>query len=420
MLALLGGRPLYDTAAAPWPNWPQWGPKERSLLALALDSGIWSYNGPMEQKCLNFLNSFFQGAKTQLVANGTVSLQLALEALGIGFGDEVIVPALTWQATAAAVIDVNAVPILVDVLPDTWCIDPQAVKEAITPRTKAIMAVHLYGATADMDALLAIASKHKLAIIEDAAHKFGAEWNNQKLGSIGDIGSFSLQLSKVLTAGEGGIVVTKDEELLQRLDALRNCGRRPQNLIKDATGGQYGLEGDFIQSGNYRITEFQAAVLLGQLERVEQQQEHRSRMANVLDELLKSNEIVQVQATSPKETKKTYFNYALRYNEKALGVPVERFRAALAAELGFAIDPSYQPLNDCTLYRPLTKQRHNLSSEYQKAIDPSRFDLPVSQDIYENSSITFHHKILLAEEKEMHLIAQAIEKVIDNKDLLKR
>ncbi len=202
-LAIRGGRPIRDAKAKPWPRWPVWGDEEREGLLEVLESGHWSYNGPKEQE---FNQAFAEFIGTQYAisaANGTVTLQLALEACGIGLGDEVIVPGLTWQATAAAVLDVNALPILVDVAEDTWCMDPQRVAEAITARTKAIMPVHLYGSFVDMDTIMAIAREHGLRVIEDCAHKHGGEWNGQKAGSIGDIGSFSFQLSKLMTAGEG-------------------------------------------------------------------------------------------------------------------------------------------------------------------------------------------------------------------------
>ena len=173
-LAVKGGKPLRDARTHPWPKWPVWDEREQKGLLEVLRSGVWSYNGPKE---LEFNKAFaeFIGAKHAIsVANGTVSLQLALEACGIGLGDEVIVPGLTWQATAAAVLDVNGVPVLVDVTEDNWCIDPARIEEAITPRTKAIIPVHLYGGFADMDAIMEIAGKHDLRVIEDCAHKHGA------------------------------------------------------------------------------------------------------------------------------------------------------------------------------------------------------------------------------------------------------
>jgi len=311
MLAINGGTPVRDSKSKPWPNWPVWGTEEKDALIEVLESGHWSYNGPKEGAFIEAWNNYTGSTYTLLTANGTVSLQLALEALDIGRGDEVIVPAITWQATAAAVIDVNAVPVLVDVEEDTWCLDPKAVEEALTPRTKAIIPVHLYGNMADMDALEQICADKGIPLIEDAAHKHGGEWRNRKAGTIGVVGSFSLQLSKVLTAGEGGILVTSDEKLWERLDALRNCGRRPNLKIADAGGGNYGLEGDLVQSGNYRITEFQAAVLLAQFSRLEEQNRQRQKNAACLDSLLEQIPGILPMRRDPRETARVYFNYGL-------------------------------------------------------------------------------------------------------------
>ena len=212
-LAINGGKSVRDAKANPWPRWPVWDEREEKSLLEVLRSGVWSYNGPKE---LEFNKAFakFIGAEYAIsAANGTVTLQLALEACGVGLGDEVIVPGLTWQATAGAVLDVNAVPVFVDVSRDNWCIDPAEVKKAITPRTKAIIPVHLYGCFAKMDAIMVIAQKHNLRVIEDCAHKHGGELKGKKAGSIGDMGSFSFQLSNLMTAGEGGAITTSDPEL---------------------------------------------------------------------------------------------------------------------------------------------------------------------------------------------------------------
>ena len=271
-LAVNGGASLRDAKANPWPKWPVWDENEEKGLIEVLRSGVWSYNGPKELEFNKALAEFIGTEYAISVANGTVTLQLALEACGVGLGDEVIVPGLTWQATAAAVLDVNAVPVLVDVKGDNWCIDPSEVEKAITPRTKAIIPVHLYGCFADMDAINKIARKHNLRVIEDCAHKHGGEWKGKKAGSIGDMGSFSFQLSKLMTAGEGGALTTSDPELFEKLDALRNCGRRPEKEESaDKGAGLYGSEGDFIQSGNYRITDFQAALLIESLKRLPEQ-----------------------------------------------------------------------------------------------------------------------------------------------------
>lgn len=418
MLAIQGGVPVYDVKSRPWPVWPISDGTELSLLKEVLDSRVWSYNGPKELEFIRRWKAFTGSDHVFLVANGTVSIQLALEACGIGYGDEVIVPGLTWQATAAAVLDVNAVPVLVDVEEDTWCLDPVKFEQAITERTKAVIPVHLYGNMADMDAVLSIARKHGLRVIEDAAHKHGACWRGVAAGTLGDIGSYSLQLSKILTAGEGGILTAQDAQIAGRLDALRNCGRRPSNLIVDKGAGQYGEVGDFIQSGNYRITEFQAAVLLAQFARMEQQNAVRDKNARMLDAMLSKLPGISTMRDDPRETRRAYFKYAFRYDEGQVGIPVDRFRSALSAELGLKVESCYQPLNNCSLYRPHTKQRHNLNPEYWKAIDPSRFDLPACWRIFKSVAVTLPQNLLLASEDDIALVGRAVAKVLDGKSAL--
>ena len=419
MLAVRGGTPIRDVKTNPWPQWPVWDRDDHTRLSKILDSGVWSYSGTAERAALELLREYFDDALPILVANGTVSLQLALEALDIGYGDEVIVPGLTWQATAAAVLDVNAIPILVDVDPETWCIDIKTCEKAITNKTKAIIPVHLYGCIADMDALRQLAKKHHLFLVEDASHVHGAMWNDQKVGTIGDIGSFSLQMSKILTCGEGGILLTRNQNHWERLEALRNCGRKSQNHITDATGGLYGEEGNFLQSGNYRITEFQAGVLIGQLARLDAQNAVREKNALILDSLLKECTGLFPMRRNVRETRRSFFNYAFRYDSELIGISISSFRSALSAELGIPFEPSYQPLNDCSLYRPLTKKRHLLSLEYIQQLNTLRFELPVCEDVYMNSSVVFHHKFLLGSTEDMESIAEACKKVLRHKDVLR-
>ena len=424
-LAINGGTPVRDAKINPWPAWPVWDQNEEKALIEVLNSGIWSYNGPKETE-FNKLFAEFTGTKYAVSSvNGTVTLQLALEALGIGVGDEVILPGLTWQATAATIIDVNATPVLVDVCEDTWCVDPEEVKKAITPRTKAIVPVHLYGSFADMDAIMEIAKKHNLAVIEDCAHKHGGEWNGQKAGSIGDIGSFSFQLSKHLTAGEGGTMTTNNRELAEKLDALRNCGRRPEgdeySEDVDKGAGQYSDDGNFIQSGNFRMTEFQAAILVEGLKRLPEQNAVRDKNGIYINSLLKDLPGVKPMRRDERETKEAYFNFAFRYNKDEFkGLPINKFRQALEAELGISVDGSYEPLNNASLYVPLTKpSRHKLSDEYWKNIDPSRFSLPVCEKIYNEESVCMHHKVLMGAKDDMDNIIDAIKKIYDNADELK-
>lgn len=416
-LALHGGTPVRDTKTNPWPKWPVWDKNEEKALLDVLHSGVWSYNGPKEVE-FDKLFAEFTGVKYAIsAANGTVTLQMALEACGVGVGDEVILPGLTWQATAATILDVNATPVLVDVLEDNWCIDPKAIEAAITPRTKAIIPVHLYGSFCDMDEIVKIAKKHNLWVIEDCAHKHGGEWNGKKAGGIGDIGSFSFQLSKHLTAGEGGVVTTNNFELAERLDALRNCGRRPvmeENADKGA--GIYVDQGNFLQSGNYRITEFQAAILVEAMKRLPEQLALRDANGKYMNSLLAGIPGVMPMKRDARETQEAYFNFSFRYNKAEFkGLPVAKFREALTAEIGIPAAASYEPLNKCSLYVPHTKPaRHKLSEEYWKEIDPKRFDLPVCDRIYFEESVCLHHKVLMGTKEDMDMIATAIKKIYDN------
>lgn len=420
-LALQGGAAVRDVRANPWPAWPVWDEGEEKALLEVLHSGVWSYNGPKERQ-FNRAFAEFIGTKYALsAANGTVTLQLALEACGVGYGDEVIVPGLTWQATAAAALDINAVPVLVDVTEDTWCIDPAKVEEAITPRTKAIIPVHLYGSFADMDAIMPIAEKHNLWVIEDCAHKQGGRWKDSMAGSIGHIGSFSFQLSKLMTAGEGGAVTTSDPELAEKLDALRNCGRRPEgDSDADKGTGVYGDEGNFIQSGNYRITDFQAALLLEQLRRLPGQNRTRDENAMYFNAQLSQIPGVAPMRRDERETAEAYFNFAFRYDrDQFRGLAVEKFREALAAELGCSVEASYEPLNACPLYRPQTKPwRHKVTQDYFERLDPTRFDLPVCTRVYREESVCMHHNVLMGTKADMDLMLEAIQKIRDNADEL--
>ena len=415
-LAILGGDPVRNTKTNPWPKWPFWDNKEEKALIETLKSGIWSYNGPMEKE-FNRMYAEFNGVKHALsAANGTVTLQMALEACCIGLGDEVILPGLTWQATAATILDVNATPVLVDVCEDTWCIDPEKVREAITPRTKAIIPVHLYGSFADMDEIMKIAKEHDLYVIEDCAHKHGGEWKGKKAGSIGDIGSFSFQLSKILTAGEGGALTTNSFSLFERLDALRNCGRRPEpqgSSETDKGEGLYFDEGNFLQSGNYRITEFQAAILIEGLKRLPEQNRLREQNALYLNSLLKDIPGIKPMRRDNRETHEAYYNYSFRYDSKEFrDLPVKKFRAALSEELGIEVAASYTPLNKCSLYVPHTKPaRHKLNNKFWENIDPSRFSLPVCDRIHYEESACIHHKVLMGPLSDIDMIAEAISKV---------
>jgi len=385
------------------PSWPIFDETEVNLLKQVVESGKWAWEGPKEQGFEKKFSAFLGGKYGWCVANGTHSLRIALEALGIGPGDEVIVPGLTWQATAACCLDVNALPILVDIDPRTYCIDPKAIEAAITPRTRAIIPVHLYGSMADMDAILAIARKHKFHVIEDCAHQHGSRWRNRGAGTMGVIGSFSFQGSKVLNSGEGGFVTTNSARLHELLFSLR-CVGRP--LRKGART---------MQSGNYRMSDFQSAVLLAQLKRLRRQQLTRDRNAKRLERLLASIDGIDPMFRHAAVTHQDYYNWILRYDKSAWdGVPAPAFRRALSEEIGFEVISTYDPLNNSPFYKPHTKKTHMLNKRYWQAIDPKRFDLPVCKKAFEEEALVFYQTLLLLPREQLHPIVDALAKLREN------
>ncbi len=417
VLAIDGGEAV-RSKEKPWPQWPISTEKDAERIAEVTRSNRWSYDGPNEWR---FAEEFtrYQGANYGLCcANGTVGIQLALEALGIGAYDEVIVPGMTWQATAAAVADVNAVPVLTDVESDTWNLSLDAVEAAITSNTRAIIIVHLYGCMTDLDRLQQICKKNNLFLIEDCAHQHGSFWKGRGVGSFGDVASWSFQESKVISSGEGGFNMCKTKELFYRLYSLRNCGR-PYEANPPVFGLEKpALDSTTLQSGNYRLTEWQAVMLLGALERLDEQVKLRDDNAMYLGSKLAEIPGILPMRRRSEITQQSYFNFAFRLDSKELGVENRAFSDALNAELGSEelFEPPYAPLNRCPLYKPLTKSRHHLSQEYFSAIDPARFALPVCEDAYDSSGIVAHHRILIGTQDDMDDIAAAVKKLVDHID----
>lgn len=405
-LAINGGKPVRARSKR-WPEWPVSDAADAKRLARIASSNRWSYDGPVEW---DFAGKFaaYAGAKHGLcVANGTVAIQLALEALDIGAYDEVIVPGLTWQATAAACIDINAVPVLVDVESDTWCMDVMALEAAITPRTKAVIVVHLYGCMADLAAIQEVCRKHSLYLIEDCAHQHGSFWKGKGVGSLGDAGCFSFQETKVVSSGEGGFVTCKNSTLFERLYSLRNCGRGYRDNMRHS-----------VQSGNYRLTEFQAGILIGGLKRLDRQVKRRDRNAQYLNEKLAEIPGIEPMRRRKEVTQQSYFNFAFRIrNEDLGGVSNAQIGEALNAELHVRDDGftrPYEPLNACALYKPHSKPRHRLNGVYWKEIDPTRFHLPMCRDAHERSGVVVHHHALMGTKQDMDDIARAVAKVVEN------
>ncbi|GGR77612.1 GDP-perosamine synthase [Streptomyces humidus] len=344
------------------------------------------------------------------VATGSAALAVGLEACGVGAGDEVIVPGLTWVASASAVLGVNAVPVLVDVDPRTYCLDPAAVEAAITERTRAITVVHAYSAVADLDSLLDIAQRHGLPLIEDCAHAHGARYGDWPVGAFGAAGVFSMQGSKLLTCGEGGALVTDDAEVANRAEHLRADGRV---LRQEPVGvGEMELEETGrLMGSNACLSEFHAAVLLDQLALLDGQNSRRTRAAEHLAGRLAEMGLA-VQETSAGTTDRAYYRFMVRLPDEALAVaPVELIARALSAELGFAVMQTHRPLNDNPLHRPSSRRRFATDARYLARVDPVRFDLPVAKRVHE-SVVSFGHEVLLAPLDAVDDIVRALQKVL--------
>lgn len=388
-----------------WPTWPIWGDEERKGLNEVLESGQWWYG----QKVRQFEAAFaaFQGAKFGVTAcNGTVALEAALLALGIGAGDEVIVPPYSFVATASAVLRVNAIPVFADIHPETLCIDPADVEAKITDKTRAVMPVHALGCVADMDALGELAEKHELFILEDACHSWGSQWRSKGTGAIGSCGVFSFQASKNISSAEGGIILTDDEDIADRCRSYTNCGRGK---------GKSWYE-HYLLGSNLRLTEFQAAVLLGQLTRLEDQTLKRQANAAILDEALKGMPCIMLLANDPRMTRRSYHRYVFRVKPDELGVSPERFIEAIAAEgvpasRGYPIplykNPLFQKSGEGPAFCPTS------CPYYGKKVDYTRVCCPVCEAVC-SDTVWLSHTMLLADEPAIRDAASAIKKVCEN------
>lgn len=397
-LAILGGEPVKKT---PFPEWPYYDDAERQALLEVLESRVW-WRTP-GTRTLQFEQEFaayHQARYGIAVTNGTAALEVALTALGVGAGDEVIVPDFTFIATASAVLFTGALPVLVDVTPDTYCIDPDQVEAAITPATKAIIAVHMGGHPADLDRLVEIARKYGVYLVEDSSHAHGSEWRGRKVGAIGDIGTFSFQASKLMTAGEGGIILTNSAELERIARSVHDCGRMP---------GEW-FYSHFIYGSNYRLSEWQGAVLSQQLRRLPQQTSTRSRNAAYLDAELAKIEGITPQRLDPRATVNGHYAYIFHYDKRAFaGVSTERFIQAFNAE-GFPTQASYPPLHDLAVFK---------SGEYRKRLAPvaAQAEHAFLKQGFPNTlrgaweTVWLPQPVLLSSEEDMALVVEAVRKI---------
>ena len=382
-LAMNGADPIIGEKC---PSWPAWDVSDIKALAEVVRSGEWERRGgnkvaEFERRFAEFLNAGF----ALTCANGTVALEIVLEALGIGEGDEVIVPDYTFMATAAAPIRRGARVVLVDVDPDTFCIDPRLIEQAITGKTKAIIPVHFGGHPCDMGRIMELANKHDLLVIEDCAHAHGAKWQGQCVGTFGDAGTFSFQASKTLSCGEGGAIVSDNEDLTRICRSLHDAGR---------VVGESVYHHD-VAGTNCRMTELQAALLLAQLSRLEEQCCCRDQNGKLLTGLFSQIEGIKPQSRAPSLTRHGHYLFTFVLEAD---IPREAFKRALAAE-GVPVQLEYPAVH---------------AFQFIKKMGMNNGDFPVS-DHLASRSVWLYHNCLLAHQGQVRLIAEAVKKVLENR-----
>lgn len=416
ILAIKGGKPVWNGI---WPKWPEITEKEISKVIEVMKSERWAISGPSLgkiswEKKFSIAFAKYCGVNYCVpTCNGTSALLIALEALNIGYGDEVVVPILTWVATATAVTNINAIPVFVDVDPKTLCVSPEAINSVITPNTKAIIPVHLYSGMANMDKLSKISSQYEIPIIEDCSHVHGALWNESPAGSFGKIGTFSMQQTKVLTAGEGGAAVTDEKSLANYMEQLRADGR----IYKKKTNilGEMDIVkiGDF-QGNNYCLTEYQAALLYEKLKTLDLQHEKRRKNAKILDRMLLEIDGIKPLSTYSSVKKRVYYHYVFKINSKKIeNKSIEVICGLLTSELGILIEPIYKPLHQNIIYNPLSKKRFHINKGHIKKLKTQGLNFPNAEKAY-NSFISLPHKALLGNYEHLQAIADAIIKVLEN------
>ncbi len=406
-LAILGGDPAVTLEHE---SWPIVGDIEATWMDEVLRSGKWSWVGPHETAFCDEFAQFIGADHAMALSNGTVTLQTALQAVGVIPGDEVIVPGLTWVATMQAALDVGANVVLVDIDAETWGIDPDAVEAAVTERTRAIIPVHLYGCVVDMDAIMDIAERHDLRVVEDCAHQHGSRWRGEGVGSIGDAGSFSFQQSKILTSGEGGAIICNDDAVYRTAFALKHVGWAPSE------DGE-GLEAAGVYAHNYRSTEMQCVLLRGGLTRIEEQTRIREEnAARLTDGLERIGGPLRVAERDPRITRQAYYAVTMHFDPaQAEGFDRAQYTEALRAEgvsLGTPYEPVYRhPLMH--LQHPTSPVPHRDAAVMQ---DYANLRLPNVERVCDVTGVVLMHRALLSEPEYIDQLVEGIAKVNDNLD----
>lgn len=400
-LAINGGNPV---RTKPFPQWPVWDQEEINAVTEVVRSNKWSsIHGNRVRDFEQQFASFHHAGYGICVNSGNTALILALRASGIGPGDEVIMPAYTFIATATAIIEAGAVPVLADIDPETYNLDPSLIEELITSRTRAILPVHFGGRPVAMDELLKIAEKHDLKIIEDAAQAWGSEYKRKKVGTLGNAGCFSFYSSKNITSAEGGIILTNEEKTEKLARSFSNCGRLPEGVWYK----------HYFLGGNYRMTEYQGALLQVQLKRYPELMERRERNAKFLTEQFLSVEGVAPLGTNEDITRNSYHLYILRYQKESFKqTPKMRFIEALQKEgivcsEGYSLPVYSQPLMKNCAFGPAGRT-------VDFPVDYGSMRLPETEKACYEEAVWIPQSVLLGMKDDMLDIVEAVRKIQEN------
>lgn len=406
-LALLGGTPIRHYSL---PKWPLATAKEKNYLNKVINSSGWGFFRGSLIKEFGSKFAEYQGAKFGIpCSNATVALQLQLQALNIGHGDEVITTVYTFMATITAITNVGAIPIFVDIREDNYCMDTELIEKKISKKTKAIIAVHLYGSLSNLDELARITRKYNLYLIEDAAQVPGSFWKNRGVGTFGIGGAFSFQESKLMTSGEGGIVITNDKKFCEFIYEYTNCGRLNNNKINLPRK---------VMGSNYRMTEFQAAVLLGQLEVLEERVALQEKNADYLNQKLSKMAGIGIIERNKKITAQSYYAYVLKYYSEVTGISREVFMRALEAE-GIPLKKLYVPVYKDSLFNLNSYDTPEAWAYYEsKPIHDDEY--PIAERVGSKEGMGIWHPLLLWGQRDLDDIVSAIEKVITYSNDLKK
>lgn len=399
--ALLGGLPVHTGS---WPRWPEWRQAWEPSVLQVLRSGQW-FRGSGEQ-VPRFEAAYAEllGAKRCLAtASGTTALMVGLHVLDVDAGDEVIVSPFTFIASYNAILLHKALPVFADTDPATLTMDPGSIERRITDRTRAVMPVHIYGMPCDMDPIVAVARRRRLAVIEDACQAWLADYKGKKCGTIGDLGCFSFQNSKHLPSGEGGAITSNSDNLVDRAGSFHDCGR-PYGTFK---GGP-----NFTRGGNFRMQHFQAAMLLQQFDKLREETARRRANAARLTALL--NDIPGVApARLPANSEAVWHLYPFRYDaEKFQGLSRETFIRAMRAE-GIPCSAGYREQQfDGLLEEAITSRgfRRLFSEQRLKAYRDSLQDLKGTRQVCA-TTVAVTQNLLLAAPSDIDRIAAAIRKI---------